>query len=165
MSIDLSKAIMKRSRLKAKYIRTRCQSDKLSFKKQRNLCVKMKKDAIAKDFAKSTSGLKQNSKPFYAKIKPYMTNKGALSNDDIILFEKGKYVSSDNDIAEIFNNYYTNIVKETLGRPPVNIADTLGFTTDQDEKWTQLSILIQIILALRKLTKFIPKTIILVFAQ
>ena len=94
----------------------------------------MKKDAIAKDFAKSTSGLKQNSKPFYAKIKPYMTNKGALSNDDIILFEKGKYVSSDNDIAEIFNNYYTNIVKETLGRPPANIADTLGFTTDQDKK-------------------------------
>ena len=45
----------------------------INFKKQRNACVKLKKKAIAKDFSEASSDLKKNSKPFYAKIKPYMT--------------------------------------------------------------------------------------------
>ena len=61
-----------------------------------------------------------------------MTNKGALANDDIILFENGKYINDDGVIAETLNKYYINIVQDTLGKPPENIADTLGFTNSQD---------------------------------
>ena len=132
MNKDLSKAIMTRSRLKAKYIKTKNHNDKNAFKRQRNLCVKLKKKAILKDFTTATSRLKQNNKPFYSIIKPYMTNKGALANDDIILFEKDRFINDDNIIAETLNNYYINIVQESLGKPPENIADTIGFTTNRD---------------------------------
>ena len=132
MNIELSKAIMNRSRLKSRYLKTKNTIDKINFKKQRNACVKLKRKAIAKDFSEASSDLKKNSKPFYTKIKPYMTNKGALASDDIILCEKDKFIDNDLEISNIFINYYTNIVNDTLGKPPENIADTLGFTTDRN---------------------------------
>ena len=92
MNRDLSKAIMKRSQLKSKYLKNKNNLNRNNFKKQRNLCVKLRDKAIKTDFQNTTANLKSDSKPFYDLIKPYMTNKGALSNDDIILFEKGKYM-------------------------------------------------------------------------
>jgi hypothetical protein len=50
MNKNLSKAIMTRSKLKAKYIRTRNFEDKRNFKKQRNLCVNLKKKCNFKRF-------------------------------------------------------------------------------------------------------------------
>lgn len=132
MNKELSKAIMTRSRLKAKSLRTKSILHRRIFKNQRNACVKLKRKAINNDFNKAALNLKQNSKPFYKIMKPYMTNKGALSNDNIILFEGGKFIENDKEITEILNEYYINIVKHTSGKPPENIADTLGFTTNQD---------------------------------
>ena len=90
MNIEISKAIMNRSRLKSKYLKTKNIYDRINFKKQRNACVKLKKEShrYAKNFSEASSDLKKNSKLFYAKIKQYMTNKGVLASDVIIFYEK-----------------------------------------------------------------------------
>ena len=133
MNKELSKAIMKRSRLKSKYHKTKNTFDRIKYKKQRNLCTKLRDKAIKLDFQNSFSNLKTKSKPFFDIMKPYLTNKGALCCNDISLIENGEIITDDNDIANIFINYYTNIVKLTSGKPPLSLADTLPPGTSFDK--------------------------------
>ena len=132
MNRNLSKAIMKRSYLKSKYLKNKNNINRANYKKQRNLCVKLRDEAIKSDFQNTTSTLKSNSKPFYNLIKPYMTNKGALCSTDINLMENGKLVSKENVLADIFVDYYTNIVKYSSGKNPISIADTLEIGESYD---------------------------------
>ena len=62
-----------------------------------------------------------------------MTNKGALSSDDIILQESGVFINEDTKLADICNDYYVNIVKHTTGQPPSDITNDLdvGVSVDQ----------------------------------
>lgn len=139
MNKDLSKAIMKRSRLKSKYQKSKNTSDRIKYKKQRNLCTKLRDKAIKLDFQNSFSNLKTKSKPFFDIMKPYMTNKGALCCNDITLLEEGEIITDDNDIANIFIDYYTNIVELTSGKPPSFLADTLPPGTNFDEIIVKIS--------------------------
>ena len=123
MNKELSKAIMKRSMLRSKYLKNRTNQNIINYKKQRNLCVKLRKLAINNDFQKAAYSANNNSAPFYKIIKPYMTNKGALSSNDIILFENNTYITNDNEIAKIFNDYYINIVEYTTGAKPDSFSD------------------------------------------
>ena len=125
MNKKLSKAIMKRSSLKTKYLKNKTLLNRTNYKKQRNLCVKLKAEAINNDFEKATDGLNKDSKHFYDLIKPYMTNKGALSSNDIILYENNDFISDDKKLGEIFIDLYTNIVKYTTGKCPKDITSTL----------------------------------------
>ena len=108
MNKDFSKAIRKRSALKSKYLRERTVPNRLRLKKQRNLCVSLKRKAIKQDFSRTIKNLKKDSKPFYNLIKPYLTKKGALCTDDITLLENGILVSNESDIVNLFNDYYIN---------------------------------------------------------
>ena len=132
MNKTLSKAIMKRSSLKSKYLKEKSSANRAKFKKQRNLCKRLRDKAIKLDFDKAFSELRSNSKPFYDILKPYLSNKGALCNTDISLSENDNIISNDIEIANIFNEYYTNIVEHTSGNRPVNIEDDLpiGSTFD-----------------------------------
>ena len=132
MNKELSKAIMVRSRLRAKYLKSKNPNDRQHYKKQRNLCVKLRDQAIKADFNKAFSNIKNDSKPFYDIMKPYLTNKGALCCSDIILSENGNIIHSDVDIANIFVDYYTDIVELTSGVAPTNIFDerTPGMSLD-----------------------------------
>ena len=66
-------------------------------------------------------------------MKPYLTNKGALCNTDISLIEDDRLITNDSDIANIFIDYYTNIVEYSSGSPPKDISDFQppGTTTDR----------------------------------
>ena len=55
MNKKLSKAIMKRSRLRARYLTDKNTKNRAEYKKQRNLCVRLRKDAIKSDFDKYRS--------------------------------------------------------------------------------------------------------------
>ena len=122
MNRDLSRAIMKRSHLKSKYLKNKTNLNRNNFKKQRNLCVKLRDKAIKTDFQNTTANLKSDSKPFYDLIKPHMTNKRALCSTDINLIENGRIISDDSEIAGIFVDYYTNIVKYSSGENPISIC-------------------------------------------
>ena len=125
MNKNLSKAIMKRASLRTKYLKNKTNLNRANFKKQRNLCVKLKCEAINKNFEQATNDVNKNSKHFYDLIKPYMTNKGALSSNDIILYENNEYICDDKQLVEIFNKFYIFIVKQTTGKDPKDITNTL----------------------------------------
>ena len=46
--------------------------------------------------------MKNDSKPFYKLIKPYLTNKGALCSEDITLLENDVLIYNEPEIVNIF---------------------------------------------------------------
>ena len=98
---------MKRSFLKTKYIKNKTVENRALFKKQRNHCTMLKREAINNQFVKATTEQinKHDTKPIYKLLKPYMANKGALSSDDIILLENGEFINEDSKLADIFIDY------------------------------------------------------------
>ena len=80
------------------------------------------------------------NKEFYKSVKPYITNKGT----DIILIDQNKLVSDDKEIAEIFNNYFANIVKIPTRKVPKNRRH------DFPPEISNISVVLQIIKQYRK---------------
>ena len=125
MSKALRKAIMVRSKLKNKYNKNRTEENWDSYKKQRNFCVnllrKTKKDYFNDLNIKNIT----DYKAFWKTIKPYFSNKG-LNSSSLILSEKNKIVTNDQDIANIMNNYFTGITSYLNLKPDqINHSENL----------------------------------------
>ena len=104
------KAIMLRSRLKNLADRSHNPLDFLKYKKQRNICVylnkKAKRDAVKNNDIKRV----EDAKTFWKIYKPFLS-KSNVSDDKVILVEDEEIISNDEQIATIFNEYFTNITK------------------------------------------------------
>ena len=121
MNKKLRKAIYTRSRLKNRYNKNPTNENKILYKKQRNKCVNLRKKAIKIYFNNITkSGIIENKK-FWQTIKPFITNKSGLSNNNIMLVEKDSLITKDEEIANILNDHYINIVEKSSGIKPSEI--------------------------------------------
>ena len=110
MTNDLRKAIMNRSRLLNKFRNENTEQNKWAYKKQRNLCVKLLKRA-KKTFYNTLDFKKVcDNKTFWKTIKPNFTEK-TIKDQKITLVEKETVISEDSELAEVFNNYFGNVVK------------------------------------------------------
>ena len=54
-----------------------------------------------------------NSKLFWNTVKPFLTNKGFFTCKNIHIENKGKFISGNLKLTEIFHTYYINIVENT----------------------------------------------------
>ena len=61
-----------------------------------------------------------SNKAFWKTVKPFLTNKGFLINENITIKHKDKIVTDNSKLAHLFNNHYINIVDSTSGMPPKN---------------------------------------------
>ena len=62
------------------------------------------------------------NKNFWTFIKPFLTNKGFLENNDITLIEENKVITSEEELAKTFNEHYVNIVEKSSGIKPKDIS-------------------------------------------
>ena len=60
---------------------------------------------------------------FWKVVKPFLTNKGVISSNVIVLEENGELISNEKELVEIFNNYYINTVENTTGTKPIAMGD------------------------------------------
>ena len=109
MNKDISKAIMDRTRLRHKFLRSRSIEDRKAYNKQRNYCVslirKIKKDCYNNlDYKKII-----DNKSFWKYVKPLFMEKNVRSNK-ITLVEDNSILENNNKIAETFNNFFTSAV-------------------------------------------------------
>ena len=72
------------------------------------------------------------NKDFWKLVKPFLTNKGGLSGNDILLVKDDKIITEDHELAETFNDHYINIVEKSSGEKPQSLADTIEQTTDRE---------------------------------
>ena len=140
MNRQLSKIIMDKSRLRNKYLKWPSRENFLTYKKVKNRCNNLIKRSKKNYFENAGGENSSNSKKFWNKVKPFITNKGEISNDNIIIktqneenikvkgmekemhVEANELIKDDKILVELFNKHYINIVEKTSGNAP----DCLG---------------------------------------
>ena len=108
---ELRKAIMHRSKLKNTYNKNKNDESHKAYKRQRNRCVKLLRNAKNSYFRNiDLSNLTDNRK-FWKAIKPVFADK-IQTAPSITLEENGELISDDRKIAELCNNYFLNITQD-----------------------------------------------------
>ena len=121
MNKELKQAIYRRSRLKNKYNKEPTIENKNNYKKQRNKCVNLRKKAVKKYFKNIIeSGIMEN-KLFWKTMKPFVTNKSGISNDNIMIVDNERLITDDKELARMLNDHYINIVEKSSGVKPNSI--------------------------------------------
>ena len=108
MTKSLRKAVMLRSRLKNNLNKQRSDENWNNYKKQRNFCVKLLRQTKEKFFSDINVKSISDNKKFWKTIKPFFSNKG-LNKNSMMLVEDNGIVRNEEIIANIMNNYFTNI--------------------------------------------------------
>ena len=106
----LRKAIMIRSIPRNKFLKDKNEQSRNDYQEQRNLCVVLVRRAKQQYFSSLDLNLITDKKYFWKTIKPLFSEK--ISHKDIIsLTEDRKTITEDLQVAEIFNNYFINIIR------------------------------------------------------
>ena len=101
----MQKAIMTSSRLRNKFLKTKCQECKQAYKKQRSLCVTMVRKAKKNYFNNLDVRNITDNKQSWNTVKPFFSNKVG-DNERVTLIEADKVVSEDREVAETFKSYF-----------------------------------------------------------
>ena len=115
---ELSKVIMHKSKLKNKYQKWPSRENFLALQKSKNYCNNLSKSTKRKYFEKVTKKGFVNNRAFWNTVKLFLTNKGFLTNDNIVIKNNDEIITNKNEIVELFNSHYVNIVEKTSGFPP-----------------------------------------------
>ena len=110
MTKELRKEHMKRSRLRNIYLNNRNEANAMAYKRQRNMCVFLLKNAKKTYFGNLKPSKISDNKNFWKTVNPLFSEKG-VSTDKITLIENKGIVSDDKHVAEIFNDFFSNAVK------------------------------------------------------
>ena len=115
----INKHIMKRSRLRNKFLNSKSDIDRKAYNAQRNLCVSLIRQAKENFFSKLNTSDVTDNKSFWRKLKPFLTDK-VKTKSKITLIEKRfkenstecfkEIISGDKKVADVFNDFFINIV-------------------------------------------------------
>ena len=129
MTKELRKVNMDQSRFKNKYLKwPSCEN--LAYKKAKNICNSLNKKAKKDYFKKATAGGVMSNRKFLNTVKPFLTSKGFLHNDNISININCNIVEDEQKLIKEFNLYYINIVKTTSGKPPTKLDNNLDYIND-----------------------------------
>ena len=109
--------IMHKSKLKNKYQKWPSRENFLALQKAKNYCNNLSKSTKKKYFEKVTKKGFVNNRAFWNTVKPFLTNKGFLTNDNIVIKNNDEIIKNKNEIVELFNSHNVNIVEKTSGFP------------------------------------------------
>ena len=109
MTKELSKAIMLRTKLRYQFLKAKTSEAKLKYNKQRNLCVSLLRKTKRNYYENLNLNDISDNKKFWTTMKPLFCNK-IKSVENITLDENGKLVRNEQEVANIFNDFFVNIV-------------------------------------------------------
>ena len=112
---------MKRSRLRNKFLNTKSDIDRKAYNARRNLCVTLIKQAKKRFFSNLDTCDITDKKTFWKTIKLFLTDKVKIKSKITLIerkqrenqaeiFEEEKIISDDKEIAQVFNEFFINIV-------------------------------------------------------
>ena len=109
MNKTFSKKIMKRTRLRNKFLKNKNDCNKREFSKQRNYCVSLVRKSKKLYYSNLDEKNVTDNKTFWKTIKPFLSDK-IVSREKITLIEEDEIVESDSNTAQILNTFFSNIV-------------------------------------------------------
>ena len=143
MNKELSEEIMKKSRLRNRYLKYPSRENVLAYKNIKNKCnnyLKQSKKKYIKDI--SNKGV-ATSKSFWNAVKPFITHKGIQANENITIeIEKNEkievkglhekvhirtkdLIKDEKILLEMFNKHSIYIVEKTSGITPKFLGNPL----------------------------------------
>ena len=105
MTQELSKAIMTKSKVKNSYA---------AYKKGKNKCNSLTRKAKRKFFKEATKS-RMSNRTFWKTVKPFLTNKGCMTNDWVSIEKDGDIIRDEKLLVELFNENFINIVEISSG--------------------------------------------------
>ena len=132
----INKKIIKRSRLRNKFLNTKSDIDRKAYNKQRNLCVSLIRSEKKNFFSNIDTSDITDNKTFRKTVKPFFTDtiktksKITLTEKNIVSQEgqeklvSEKIIIEDQAAAEVFNKFLINIV------PNLKISTDHGYDND-----------------------------------
>ena len=105
----LSKSVMTRSRLRNKFLRNLTKENEVHFKKHRNYFAKLFEKEKKRFYNNIDIKSFTDNKMFWKTIKPHFSEKYTPTKR-ITLVENDEIITNDNNIAEVMNDFFTNIV-------------------------------------------------------
>ena len=115
---EFGKAIMDRSRLRNKHQKYLSRENFVNMKKMKNKCNPVCRKSKIKYLKRSIEKGISSSKKFWNFFKPFLTNKGCMTNDFISVRDGNAFMDKESKLVEKFNSHYINTVEETLGVSP-----------------------------------------------
>ena len=109
MNKEISKAIINQTRLRNRFLRTKCIGDKGAYNKQRNYCVSLIRKTKQQYYNNLDHRKVADSKSFWKYIKPIISDKSSNSNK-VKLVDRDLILEKNDDIAETFNDFFTSVV-------------------------------------------------------
>ena len=109
MTKDLHKAIMKRSKIRSKFVKSRNLSDRKNYTSQRNFCKKMLKNTKRTYFNNLDIRKVTDNRTSWKTVVALFSNKFSKS-EKINLTEGNKTMSNDDELCRVFNNFFSKTV-------------------------------------------------------
>ena len=125
MDRELNKAVMKRSRLRNKFIKDKTQVSKEAYTKQRNLCTSMVRKKKRIYFSNLNTRDLTDNRSFWKTVKPLFSDKSS-GDGKLVLIEGDDILSEDTKVANALNEYFNKVV-ENLG---IENNDNIEQSTD-----------------------------------
>ena len=117
---------MVRSKLRNKYLKSKSEIDKQIYKKQKNYCVKLLRLKNQKYYESLDISKITDNKTFWKIISPLFSNKSCSTNSRITLLENGDILSEEPKVADTFNEFFSNVVKELKIEKDDNLLTDAG---------------------------------------
>ena len=71
------------------------------------------------------------SKIFWRTVKPFLTNNGCISNDFIGIENDDNLICNEQELVELFNEHYINIVEKSSGKKPLSLGNSSDASQDE----------------------------------
>ena len=113
MNKELSKAIIEKSKTRNKYLKWLFRENYVSYKKSKSKCNLLTKKAKKIFFKEAPKDGLLSNKKFWSTVKPFLSNRGCISNDFISIEKDGDLIRNEKELVELFNQNYINIVKNS----------------------------------------------------
>ena len=105
----LSKKLMKRAKLRNKFLKDRTEENRNRYASQRNYCVSLLTKTKKEYFGNSNEKNVCDKKTFWKTLKPFLLDK-IVSKEQITLVKNKEITSEDSDVAQTLNSFFSNIV-------------------------------------------------------
>ena len=109
MTKELHKGIMKRLRLRNKFLKNKDEINRNNYKVQRNYWKKLLKNTKKQYLSNPNNSKMTDNRTFWKAVVPLFTNKPSTGKK-IIFKEGNKNITNDAELCEVFNTYFSNIV-------------------------------------------------------
>ena len=98
------------SKFRNKYLKEKTEESKSLYNKQRNICVSLLCKTKRKRYVQLDNKIVIDNRKFWKAVSP-LFSENAFYRESVILKEHGKTITDNEKIAEKFNNFFSNIVK------------------------------------------------------